>query len=53
MMDSQDKILDQEVKQEVSQEVEAPEVVNEEEAQPRRRGRLSEDSLLQAAHCRT
>ena len=36
MMDSQDKILDQEVKQEVSQEVEAPEVVNEEEAQPRK-----------------
>ena len=35
-MDSQDKILDQEVKQEVSQEVEAPEVVNEEEAQPRK-----------------
>jgi len=36
MMDSQDKILEQEVKQEVSQEVEAPEVVNEEEAQPRK-----------------
>ena len=36
MMDSQDKILDQEVKQEVSQEVVAPEVVNEEEAQPRK-----------------
>ena len=35
-MDSQDKILDQEVKQEVSQEVVAPEVVNEEEAQPRK-----------------
>ncbi|WP_411267763.1 DUF349 domain-containing protein [Prevotella sp. ne3005] len=35
-MDSQDKILEQEVKQEVSQEVEAPEVVNEEEAQPRK-----------------
>ena len=36
MMDSQDKTLEQEVKQEVSQEVEAPEVVNEEEAQPRK-----------------
>ena len=36
MMDSQDKILEQEVKQEVSQEVEAPEVVNEEEARPRK-----------------
>ena len=36
MMDSQDKILEQEVKQEVSQEVETPEVVNEEEAQPRK-----------------
>ena len=36
MMDSQDKILEQEVKQEVSQEIEAPEVVNEEEAQPRK-----------------
>ncbi len=36
MMDSQDNILEQEVKQEVSQEVEAPEVVNEEEAQPRK-----------------
>ena len=36
MMDSQDKILEQEVKQEVSQEIEAPEVMNEEEAQPRK-----------------
>ena len=36
MMDSQDNILEQEVKQEVSQEAEAPEVVNEEEAQPRK-----------------
>ena len=36
MMDSQDKILEQEEKQEVSQEVETPEVVNEEEAQPRK-----------------
>ena len=36
MMDSQDKTLEQEVKQEVSQEIEAPEVVNEEEAQPRK-----------------
>ena len=36
MMDSQDKTLEQEVKQEVSQEVEAPEVVNEEEVQPRK-----------------
>ena len=35
-MDSQDNILEQEVKQEVSQEAEAPEVVNEEEAQPRK-----------------
>ena len=36
MMDSQDIILEQEVKQEVSQEIEAPEVMNEEEAQPRK-----------------
>ena len=37
MMDSQDKILEQEVKQEVSQEIEAPEVMNEEEeVQPRK-----------------
>ena len=36
MMDSQDKILEQEVKQEVSQEIETPEVMNEEEAQPRK-----------------
>ena len=37
MMDSQDNILEQEVKQEVSQEIEAPEVMNEEEeAQPRK-----------------
>jgi len=36
MMDSQDSILEQEVKQEVSQEAEAPEVVNGNEAQPRK-----------------
>ena len=36
MMDSQDKILEQEVKQVVSQEIEAPEVMNEEKAQPRK-----------------
>ena len=36
MMDSQDIILEQEVKQEVSQEIEAPEVMNEEEVQPRK-----------------
>ena len=35
-MDSQDNILEQEVKQEVSQEAEAPEVVNGNEAQPRK-----------------
>ena len=35
-MDSQDSILEQEVKQEVSQEAEAPEVVNGNEAQPRK-----------------
>ena len=36
MMDSQDNILEQEVKQEVIQEAEAPEVTNEAEAQPRK-----------------
>ena len=35
-MDSQDNILEQEVKQEVIQEAEAPEVTNEAEAQPRK-----------------
>ena len=36
MMDSQENILEQEEKQEVIQEATAPEVVNEEEAQPRK-----------------
>ena len=35
-MDSQDNILEQEVKQEVIQDAEVPEVTNEEEAQPRK-----------------